>query len=80
MKTSKLIALYKGTDGAYGYREGTIYILSLMPSREQVLTHPLHPLSIHRIRPWYKFLAADGYRTYTTWDEFSNDWTVLEEL
>jgi len=80
MKTSKLIALHKSTDGSYGYQNGTIYIICVMPSIKQVEAHPLRPLAIKRVSPWYNFWATDGYRTYATWDQFTTDWEVLEQL
>ena len=83
MKTSRLIATYKGNSDSKDYSVATIYLLEMLPDRKWYdMRSAIYggdvPLAIRKVTPWYKFWSKDGFVTYDSWDDFTNNWEVLE--
>ena len=84
MKTSRIIAKFKGADGSLGYRTGQIYVLEMIPQASWVRMREAlcgtSPLAIRRTQSLWQRLTHqdDGFCPYSTREAFHRNWQVLE--
>lgn len=72
MKTSKIAAVFQGSDGSLGYRRGTLYHLNLQQEVK------VHGYSINTI---FSISRKDGkgYCEYGSIHSFLDNWSVMHK-